>query len=59
MVEPGTGLINPWGVVEVEVTAFNDTPGRYSDKLECRFTGELIPSVCARVRELACAPGAM
>lgn len=39
LVEPAGGTLPPWGVVEVSVTAFNDTPGRYSDKLEVAFTG--------------------
>lgn len=39
LVEPEGGTLPPWGVMEVSVTAFNDTPGRYSDKLEFAFTG--------------------
>ncbi|CAM9236760.1 unnamed protein product, partial [Laminaria digitata] len=39
LVEPAGGHLPPWGVVEVSITVFNDTPGRYSDKLELAFTG--------------------
>lgn len=42
LVEPVAGILPPWGVVEVSVTAFNDTPGRYTDKLELSFTGEIL-----------------
>lgn len=40
LVEPVEGHLPPWGVVEVSITVFNDTPGRYSDKFELAFTGE-------------------
>lgn len=39
LVEPASGTLPPWGVVEISVTAFNDTPGRYTDNLECLFAG--------------------
>lgn len=39
LVEPAEGKLPPWGVVEVSITVFNDTPGRYSDKLELGFAG--------------------
>lgn len=41
LVEPTTGVLPPWGVTEISVTSFNDTPGRYTDKLELTFTGEI------------------
>lgn len=39
LVEPAAGILPPWGVMEISVMAYNDTPGRYTDKLECVFTG--------------------
>lgn len=39
LVEPTTGVLPPWGVIEISIISFNDTPGRYTDKLELTFTG--------------------
>lgn len=40
LVEPASGTLPPWGVAKVAVTVFNDTPGRYSDKVDITFTGK-------------------
>lgn len=39
LVEPASGTLPPWGVATVAVTVFNDTPGRYTDKVDITFTG--------------------
>lgn len=49
LVEPASGTLPPWGVVKVAVTVFNDTPGRYSDKVDITFTGTS-PPITARER---------
>lgn len=41
LVEPAAGTLPPWGVATVAVTVFNDTPGRYTDKVDITFTGAL------------------
>ncbi|CAM9445262.1 unnamed protein product, partial [Sphacelaria rigidula] len=50
LVEPATGILPPWGTIEISITAFNDTPGRYSDKLECIFTGEWAPTASMPIK---------
>lgn len=49
LVEPSSGTLAPWGVATVAVTVFNDTPGRYTDKMDITFTGESIPTADACV----------
>lgn len=39
LAEPASGTLAPWGVATVSVTVFNDTPGRYTDKVDITFTG--------------------
>lgn len=42
LVEPASGTLPPWGVATVVITVFNDTPGRYTDKVDITFTGALL-----------------
>lgn len=48
LVEPAAGTLPPWGVATVAVTVFNDTPGRYTDKVDITFTGAPPPPSLAR-----------
>lgn len=36
---PSSGVLPPWGVVAVTVSAFNEMPGVYLDELECVLEG--------------------
>jgi hypothetical protein len=38
-VAPASGVLAPWGVMRVVVTAFNNMPGGYADELECAVAG--------------------
>ncbi|CAM9409498.1 unnamed protein product, partial [Discosporangium mesarthrocarpum] len=35
LVVPEAGTLPPWGSKEVKITAYNDTPGDYKDRVEC------------------------
>eukprot|EP00752_Nemacystus_decipiens_P011479 g10191.t1 len=49
LVEPASGTLPPWGVATVAVTVFNDTPGRYTDKVDITFTGAPMASLPIKV----------
>ncbi|KAJ1432684.1 hypothetical protein B484DRAFT_24765 [Ochromonadaceae sp. CCMP2298] len=38
LIEGTEGVLPPWGVVVVTISAFNDIPGCYDDEIECQVT---------------------
>ncbi|CAM9334199.1 unnamed protein product, partial [Hapterophycus canaliculatus] len=49
LAEPASGTLAPWGVATVAVTVFNDTPGRYTDKMDITFRGAPTASLPMKV----------
>ena len=53
-VSPAEGVLEPWGVAEVRVDAFNEMPGVYSDDLECVLEGAPLTRLQLKMRVVGC-----
>jgi hypothetical protein len=53
-VTPSSGVLDPWGVVEVRVDAFNEMPGLYNDDLECVLEGTPLTRLNLKMRVVGC-----